>query len=184
MKKSIIWRDEVNYELTTLFITTLNEMNDEGELTFYFSSRGGSITAENIILDLIENTNTEVTMVVVGEVYSAGFSLFFKANCKREILPGTIGMMHSAQVDVTLNHHGNPTYHEGVAYKKMLQTEDKLFAKELCDVLGMTPLQKKKVMRGDDVYFITEEMRKFLKNSEDIRIRKQSQKIREDLLRK
>lgn len=165
-KRRIVWKGEISGELVNSVSDALNEVEEGTKIEIYLSSGGGEVIAKNMLLDMIENSEYEITLIIVGATYSAAFSLFFKAKCKKKILPGTVGMIHTSSAPIDLNHHGNPTYHEGVAWRKQLQHEERIETKNLIDLLEMTETQKKKIMKGDDVFFLTEEMQKFLEISE------------------
>ena len=164
-KQILIWNNSIDFDFVNAVADKLNCLPEDGELDIYLSSTGGLVAAEKMLLDIIENRKKQIGIFCTALLHSAAFSLFFNAKCYRKIVPGIVGMYHSATLPINLNHHGNPAYHDGAAYKKLLMTDDKVEAEYMCDYLEMTPLQKKKVMGGYDVFFTTEEMQKFLEIS-------------------
>jgi ATP-dependent protease ClpP protease subunit len=163
-KQIIVWNTAIDLSFVNAVVDKLNDASTKS-IVIYLSSSGGSVAAGKVLTDIINNRNIPIELIVTGILQSAAFSLFFNVNCGRKMIPGVIGMYHSASVPVDINHHGNPMYQEGVAYKKLLTTEDKAEAEYMCDYLEMTPLQKKKIMGGHDVFFTTAEMQKFLETS-------------------
>jgi len=165
-RKRLVWKEAINHDFVNAVADLLNDSGSNDKIYIYLSSTGGAVAAERILLDMIENSESEIHLIIVAEIYSSAFSLFFLAKCNKKILPGTVGMIHTSSAPIDINHHGNPTYHEGVAWRKQLQREEKLETQKLIDLLELTETQKKKIMKGDDVFFLADEMQKFLEISE------------------
>lgn len=153
---------KVDTEMLDKFIQLFN--NNADEYTIYFSSTGGSLEDANVIIDLINKNANKVTLIAYFSILSAGFDIFFKTKCKKEILSTAIGMYHLGVVEIDMSVNGKVAYHSGVAQMKDNVKNQYPKALEFCKSLGFNDTELRKIKKGDDVYFIYDRLIEFMNN--------------------
>lgn len=127
--------------------------SDSEKITIYLCSEGGLVCVCHVILNIINNHKDRFKLIGFERLCSAGFEFFLKAECEKELLPYTLGMVHQHQRKITLNNNLKPTYTDGEAVinriKKYTIPDDKIFIEKL----GLTKKELRDYKKGDDVYF-------------------------------
>jgi hypothetical protein len=143
-------------------VNAFNQLPEEEDLIIYLSTDGGSALMSMAICDLIEQNQGRVELVASGEIYSAGFEIFFKSKCRRRIVPGTYGMYHTSRLTVQMDVHKRPTTEDNrqvLAWGKNYKSKDML---EFCKTLPLTKQEMSALKKGVDVYFTYERISEFL----------------------
>ena len=83
---------EFNNDWVEDFIEKINSLKEWEKVKIYIDSNGWDVTARDTYLDII-NELTSVELVAVT-IWSAWFSLFELANCKKTVLDSATGMVH------------------------------------------------------------------------------------------
>ncbi len=151
----------IDEELSDKIVSMYNGSHDNN--TIYLSSHGGGYAAMQNILDMI-NKHKENT-VLIGYEYlgSAAFELFFLSECKRELIPGTIGMCHMSTSQISMNERNKPAYADDIAKTKWIDQYMKPRTKKLASILQMNKKEVKKITKkGYDFYFTAKRMKRFL----------------------
>lgn len=115
-----------------------------------------------MILDILEQFGFNTEIVGFGRICSTAFDLFFSAKCEKRLLDGTVGMYHQAVTKVDMNERWRLVYKEDEAKKPWMRKHMGSISTALCDKLGFTVKDKKKINRGDDVWFQPGQMKQFL----------------------
>lgn len=127
------------------------------------NSGGGLIDVADIILEILAGANVGVTLMALGSIYSAAFELFFRADCDKIIHPHTLGMFHFGFDDISMDENGKAKGEEAAARMNLLKLM-KPKTLELCELLGMTTGEIRKIKSGKDVYFQPNRLHEFLKS--------------------
>lgn len=86
---TIVWFDHEDFEK---FSDKVNLLKDGEKMTIFIDSYGGSVVIMDMYLQVI---NSLSNVEIVGSVlYSAAFTLFDRANCKKTLLPSSYAMVH------------------------------------------------------------------------------------------
>jgi hypothetical protein len=150
MKRFII-NCSIDQEIVEKFIKCVDESADE-PVAIYLTSNGGSEAASYIMLDIINRNPEKFELYALEKIYSAAFELFFMARCNRAIAPYTVGMTHIAGSEMRIDMTGNPVYDCDkatlIAGKRRVNDLDIFLSG-----IGVTAKDRKKVLRGEDLYF-------------------------------
>ena len=156
---------KVDDEMLNMFINMYNK--NEDEYIVYFSSSGGMSDVANAIIDLINRNIEKTKLISYFQLASAGFEIFFKAKCQREIINSTIGMYHLTNLAIDYNSKGEISYYSGVAQKKEMLKINYPESLEFCNKLGFTQSELRKYNKGEDVYFLSDRLQEFLNTQKD-----------------
>ena len=146
------------------FDKLIKALNENDNVTIYLNSRGGHIADMEAMINLI-NTHDHgiINIIGFGALLSSAFELFFRVKCKKEILPGTIGMIHQSSTAIDINEFGKATYQEGEAIMKQMKTYHRERTNLLCSSRNLTQSERNNVKLGKDVYFQYNRMLELLK---------------------
>ena len=150
------------------FISFMNENTSES-IVLYLNSSGGDVEIASTIKDVIES-HKKITLVAAGRVCSSMFWVFYETNCKKRILPGARGMWHLGCWHLSLMPTGKGNSSEDEFIFKEMKKQELQDVKALCDKIGMSANDKKRVMKGEDVWFNTEQLEQFLKTYHEPKI--------------
>ena len=146
-----LYDQDFDSELLTKVTEVVN--SDSEKITIYLQSGGGYVCVCQVLLNIINGNKDRFKLIGFESLCSAGFEFFVKAECEKELLPYTLGMIHQHQRKVTLNNNLKPTYSDGEAsmerVKKYTKPEDEIFIKQL----GLNPKELREYKKGNDVYF-------------------------------
>lgn len=152
--------DKLAKEAGTFYFDA-NGLEKQQNITIHLSSCGGDVEAENAMLYIINSQPERFCVVANGEISSAAFGFFFRAECDKTILPGTIGMYHLSRRSVEISLSGKGFYDADKFHLKHFKTGLK---EELiwCEGLGVSAKEIELIAKGHDVYFTTEQLKGFL----------------------
>lgn len=141
----------IETEILDKLIRTYNELPDK--LDIYLNSEGGDPDIGVAIIDLINNNSEKTKIIGYGKLFSTGFDIFFKSNCKRLLLSGVLGMAHMVALemkDFSINESSSVS--EASNYKKWLEQDKK---SRLVDYekIGLNKKELSKIKSGGDCYF-------------------------------
>lgn len=139
-----------NEEMLEKVITAFNQNLEL--ITIYLRSGGGKYSVMCAMLDIINNNPERFELVANDYIGSAAFILFFKANCKKRILPNTFGMHHQISIKVSLNENGKAYYDEDIAELKRMEF-DKKESQEFNRRIGLTKKEMKMYNKDYDLHF-------------------------------
>lgn len=139
-----------NKELIEKLTEALN--STDKNITIYLKSSGGSVSVMECVLDIVNTNKDRIELVGFGSLESAAFLFFFLAECKKRILPNTIGHTHQQRLNIDVNEKLKPYYladeaemERGKSIKKDLD----IFNKQI----GLNKKELAKYKRGEDAYF-------------------------------
>lgn len=146
-----LYDQDFDSELLTKVTEAVN--SDSERITMYICSDGGWVCVCQVLLNIINKNKDRFKLIGFESLSSAGFEFFVKAECEKELLPYTLGMIHQPIRTMSLNNNLKPN-HEGdkASYervKKYTIPEDEIFIKRL----ALTPKELREYKKGNDVYF-------------------------------
>lgn len=154
--------EDINSGSLNKLIDALNKLKDKEKLYLYLNTEGGEVDSMEAIIDIINQNCDIVELIGYGGLYSAGFVIFFSVECRKVLLPQTIGMFHLTFVKLETN--GVSTKGIDRAMKNSLKEESERTLK-FCNDLGMTKKEISNIMKGEDIFFQYSRMIEFLNNS-------------------
>lgn len=99
VKQRIILINTMINEITTQKVTTLlaylNEKDDEAPITIYLSSTGGNTKDGFAIVQAIQESDSLVNTVALGDCYSACLNILISGTGDRKIAPNSRVMIHT-----------------------------------------------------------------------------------------
>ena len=138
-------------ELLTKVTEAVNSPDEE--ITIYLFSDGGCNSVCNVLLNIIENDRDRFKLFGYELLSSSAFEFFVKAECKKELMPLTIGMIHQGFRTVSINDNLKPSDR----FNKEIIEKTKRYAKNddenFIQKLGLTPKELREYKKGNDVYF-------------------------------
>ncbi len=81
----------VNKDMSALFRDCLEY---PGDIQIFFESSGGSIRQASEIIHMLNQNADRVTLIANHEISSSAWMIFFYSKCKRDVIEGTLGMIH------------------------------------------------------------------------------------------
>lgn len=162
--KKIFYIDtQINMELFSRLVDFVNEYSGQYIMEIWLCSPGGDCMVTEMIRDLVE----EYQMPIVGcyLLGSSAFNLFMSADTYKRIVPGTKGIFHRTYFsDVRMDD----------TFKPMIDTEFKRFmgesyrtVEETVKKIPLTPSQKRKFKKNEDINFTYAEMLELIKSFDD-----------------
>lgn len=160
---SLSYDKEVGPELFKELVEAYNKLEEDQYLYIYWSSYGGEVSYGEAIIHLINDNIERTVLIGNGEMYSAGFDVFFRSRCERKILPGTTGMVHFAMVSVTLIKN---SVAKSPFDKLNMDWSNEDFKKRIdyYSRLGLTKKELNAFKKGEDVYFSETRLNELLAN--------------------
>ena len=138
-------------ELLTKVTEAVN--SDSDKITIYLCSDGGFTCVCAVSLDIINKNKERFKIIGYERLCSAAFEFFIKAECEKELMFKTLGMIHQSSRSVYLNDNlsGANTNNKAVMerVKKYTKPNDEIFIKRL----GLTQKELRAYNKGEDVYF-------------------------------
>lgn len=127
--------------------------SDSEKITIYLCSEGGLVCICQVLLDIINKHKDRFKLIGFESLCSAGFEFFIKAECEKELLYNTLGMIHQSSRSIYLNDDLNGSNENNKAIMKRVKEytkpNDDIFIKKL----GLTPKEFNEYKKGNDVYF-------------------------------
>ncbi len=146
-------------------IECLNELEIKEKLYIYFSSEGGDAFSEEAFIHIINNNIEIIELVGYGNLMSSGFSLFFRFEGYKILLPGTIGMFHQTRMETSISEFNNVNQTKNKADRDWMKLQ-RQYIINFCNNLKMTNKEISDIKKGKDVYFQYNRMQELLKAQE------------------
>ena len=146
-----LYDQDFDSELLTKVTEAVN--SDSERITMYICSDGGWVCVCQVLLDIINKNKDRFKLIGFESLSSAAFEFFIKAECEKELMFKTLGMIHQSSRSVYLNDNlsvantNNKAVMERV--KKYTKPDDLIFIKRL----GLTQKELRAYNKGEDVYF-------------------------------
>jgi ATP-dependent protease ClpP protease subunit len=145
----------------------LNKLEQQEPLLIYFSSNGGDTYSAEAIIDIINAYADRIVLTAYGDLHSAGFNIFFRCNCQRQLLPKVNSIVHLTRITTTFI--GNKDNWEKLDSKNTIEFAEK--AKEtflqFIKGLGFTKKEISTVAKGEDLYLDYERLTQLLQKQQD-----------------
>lgn len=100
--KTFCFKNEIEVENLESLINDIEEKKDK-EITIYFCSGGGSVSAADAYIDYFNYCGRTFTFIAYDEISSAATRVFFKSKTKRRILPTAWAIIHLPDSKFSLN---------------------------------------------------------------------------------
>lgn len=146
-------------------IEAYNNLKVEDELYIYLNSRGGTYSAAEAIIHLINRKANRTSLFAFGQLHSCAFEIFFLAKCKKEIIGNCLGMYHQSTTKVIIDENNKTPYTEDKAVVINQTKHMKKTTLRVCEHVGMTDKEISQISKGKDVYFQPDRLREFLEIS-------------------
>lgn len=153
---------DINEEMLDQLIEAYNSLPENEDMNIYLKSRGGEYGFMEAMLDIINCNLGKTFLNAAFEIGSCAFELFFKANCKKYLIGGCVGMYHQSSINIERNEFGKPKDTEDVVREDYIVNFARKTTTELCNNLGMTKHEIERIDNGENVWFTVERMREFL----------------------
>lgn len=154
----------IDKEMYSKFLEFANANGEEEWTIILYTVGGFNVIAKNILF--IINNRVAATTLICNEAYSAGFSLFYEAKCKKVMCHNSKGMTHLAAAEMFMQSNGKPSYSEDeciVKNWKQSKKKDKEWVK-----IFLTKKEYKNYKNGKDVYFNFNRMKEIFPEAEVI----------------
>lgn len=96
----------LNGEITTESVINLIiaiDADEAQEIDLYYSSEiGGELSAAEVLIDYLGNSIKDITLIGHWGLVSAGLDIFLRAVCGKRLLPDAYGMVHIADIDLSM----------------------------------------------------------------------------------
>lgn len=152
---------EINDALVNSFIKDYNKLDKDEPIVIYINTMGGDVYHAEVIIDVINNNKENITLIASGEIYSAGFNIFFFSQCAKKLLPEALGMAHFAWSIFQFDESGKPSNDQD----KFLMTEMKR-SKDITikrfEKIGLNPKEINKIKQSKECYFSNERLHELL----------------------
>ena len=146
-----LYDQDFDSELLTKVTEAVN--SDSEIITMYICSDGGIVCVCQVLLHIINNHKDRFKLIGFENLYSSAFEFFIKAECEKELLYNTLGMIHQSSRSIYLNDDLNGSNENNKAtmkrVKEYTKPNDDIFIKRL----GLTPKELREYKKGNDVYF-------------------------------
>lgn len=141
-----------------------NQSLPKGEfLDIYISTEGGEMPTAEAMVNMINRYQALTTLTAFREICSAGIDIFYKAECAKEIVEGTIGMIHSGRWNVNISDGG----HVADEYDEFKKASMKKGAKDRIEFFKSLGFKEEEINRitvdKKDLWIDTARLEKMLK---------------------
>ena len=143
----------------------LNKLGKNKTLKIYLNTNGGDANIMEAILQVIDDNKDRVELIGSGFLFSAGFNIFFRATCKRRLVPDTVGMAHFIWTDAEIDQTGRAKSAFGKFQLKEMKRSKKAYI-EFFKELGLTSTEINDIKKGNEHYFTQERMKELLNNQD------------------
>lgn len=129
----------------------------------YLKTEGGDVTCQDAIIHLLNENADKCILIGYGYLYSAGFNIFYKAECPKTLLPDTLGMAHFAASFLRITETGKPNMSDPDAFylKNLKITKSKTM--KFFKSLAFTEQELEEASDGKEVWFNTKRMNELFK---------------------
>lgn len=164
MVKRFYWNDEINEDMFYNFLQFQNEIPEGMKFEVWLDSPGGNCAVAQMMKELFESYDSEqFQLVACGSIFSAAFDLFVTVDCRKFIIPGTIGMVHTTSKRVSIR-PVKGTMKLDFTEEKLVYTRQYPMVQEVEDKLPsiLTKEELEAYENDKDVFLTTDEIKKFL----------------------
>lgn len=159
---------EINPEAFNKIVEAHNNLKDGEKLDIFFCSPGGDVDSMHAITTFLDINSETINLYGYGDLSSAAFLIFYRANCPKALLNGTTGMAHLVRITPRLVGDSNNWKELNdakfiLAWAKEMKKDFITFLEEL----GLSKDELDKVNKGEDAFFLPKRMQQFLKNQTD-----------------
>ncbi len=154
---------DITSETLSSLIAFSNIHSEDNEI--YICSGGGNYHSSEAIINVIKPTDT---IIAYGKICSSAFEIFFRAKCKKVILENCYGMYHQSSTSIAMDERWQPTYKVDEFLKTQIVGSYKNMTNKMSEMLNFTEAEKRKLKKGQDVFFSTDRLREILKNAREI----------------
>lgn len=97
---SVHFNDEIHYESVSRLLADIEKKYEDGfdVVNVYFSSVGGSGSYAYLLIDYFTENSDRVVLKLFEVLYSAGLWVAMYSKCKKQLLPETQIMLHTATI--------------------------------------------------------------------------------------
>jgi ATP-dependent protease ClpP protease subunit len=148
-------------------IQSFNTLKPEETLDIYFATEGGDVHYMEGIIDFVNKNSSRIRLFAYGEICSAGFDIFFRTKCYREILPATMGMAHFTGVMVSSLGTTHTRKVDDKAYLAWAKKSNEDCIKFYSSI-GFTKKELERVKKGEDLWFQIDRLNEFLSKTNTI----------------
>jgi len=135
----------------------------EQKILIYFSTIGGSFSHSELLLKYLNDNMDNIIMCAFHNVSSAGFYVFFNFKGEKDIVDHTFSIMHFGDRNTSWRDLSNEeTFDFFMSSDMRLGMEASVL--KLLSKLKISRKYIKMIQNGKDVFFNTENLRKFLAN--------------------
>jgi hypothetical protein len=156
--KYYLFSDKIDYKSFQGFKNWFHEV--EGEVTIFLQSPGGYYTEMDAIRTIINDNADRVKLIATSSIESAAFELFFTVNCRRELRGGTWGMYHLPRITVPYMVNGKLSSDDSFGSILATTKQELQSVKRFISTLGLSRSEKKRLLKGEDVYFDYKRLKK------------------------
>lgn len=155
---------DINEENTQALLEFINQ-NEGHAMQIGISSSGGFFDYARFVTNVLNQNKDSITLVAVGNVYSAAFRLFYEFQGARKMTFATRGMAHHSYQTVPLTNNGIGATDE--AHAAICNSRDYIRPDEIAFAESfMFNEELEKFKQGKEVYFDFARMRQIFPNAE------------------
>ena len=162
---NIVIRGELKPKISEQFLYQLNDVEEGEEINIYIDSVGGLCYVAEAIqfaIDELVEKKRKVTLIGMGNILSAAFTLFFNAKGNKKVTPGTVGMIHMSSARLELNEDGKITdSYEQLRFDELRRDAELTAA--LVAKLKLPPKDVEIIKNGGDLWFNDLQLKQLIK---------------------
>ena len=141
------------------------DMYDGGkmeDLVIYICTPGGSNWCTAALIDMINEHKDHTILKGYGEICSNGIKLLFSVQCKKEILPESIGMYHLTSNTGIPTFEGNTQHNNEYGVFMREQTDNFNYLEGVNKLVKFTKDELKRIKLNYDVWFSYERLQEMM----------------------
>lgn len=159
--RTFIYDDDIKSPEVGKLIDQFTKTEDN-EIHIYVRSCGGDADLVKPLIDIINNSDKEITLIGFAEVHSAAFDLFWKTTCNKRILKGTYSILHFSDMKVWRKDTLKENTWLKVAEKVLKQDDEELYS-FLKSTKQLTTKELKSLLSYEDIFIEYDRLIKILK---------------------
>lgn len=154
----------IDQEAFSKITRAYNELELSEPLIIYLNSQGGDPDIADAIVDVINSSDgpNPTILIAYGKIFSAAFDLFYKAQCTKRLLDGTIGMAHLSEIEMDSFIVTDTKDTISASTLRKWWAEDKKKRLSFYEKMGIEKKDLMKIKKGEDVYFQHERLLELL----------------------
>lgn len=142
-------------------VSAYNNLEKDDILKIFFSTEGGRMDIAEAIIEIINQNAGRTELSGYSVLASAGFYIFFKSICPRQVLPGTMGMLHLTTWGAEIKEGLLKTSRAEYIKNNMKKSLDRNI--KFLNSIGISERDLELFKNGEDIYYNSETLIKFLK---------------------